>query len=57
MKIDVKGCARCGGKHSLEFEELTQPIIYGGKEIFTHFAMCPFFDEPILLYIVGAEDK
>ena len=47
MKINIKNCARCEGDHDqLEFEAFTNPP---GKE--THFAMCPFYDEPILMWI------
>jgi len=43
-KVDVKRCARCGQNHNaLVFHRLTNPSAY------THWAMCPITNEPILL--------
>lgn len=44
---DVKSCARCGGDHdNLVFIKFTNPI-----DEWTHFALCPYNEEPILMKV------
>lgn len=43
--VNTKGCARCGNDHDeLVFEPLDN------HETYSHFAMCPLLNQPILLY-------
>lgn len=45
----LTGCARCTGTHhDLTFQPLLQPV----EGRFTHWAMCPVVDEPIMLETV-----
>jgi hypothetical protein len=49
--MNISNCARCGGNHQdLEFQELKQPHDPEGPENYTHWAMCPTLDEPILAF-------
>jgi len=44
----LKNCARCGGEHAdIEFVLLTNPE----RCRYTHWAMCPVAEQPILLRI------
>lgn len=45
----VRGCARCGGEHEVEFKELAQPHVDTGGAKWTHWAPCPTNGEPILM--------
>lgn len=51
----IDGCARCHGPghHDLTWLPLTHPS-EAGDWTFTHWAMCPFTDQPIL-WAVGPE--
>lgn len=46
MIVDLVGCARCegDGHKALEFKSFTIPV----EDYWTHWAMCPTVDEPIL---------
>ena len=47
FKIDVNRCARCGKNHkAVRFTKFINP---GGP--FTHWAHCPFTDDPILMTV------
>lgn len=49
MKINIRGCARCGEEHDLlEFKKLQRPVGH-----LTHWALCPTTGEPVLLKILG----
>lgn len=50
-KITVKGCARCGETHEIEFSPFAENAIECSGEISTHWGMCPNLNEPILLRI------
>jgi len=54
--VDVKNCARCDQDHvSLMFTKFTNPI-----DDWTHFSICPYNKEPILLkveYRLASEQK
>lgn len=47
---DQHGCARCYGDlhEALVYHPFTHPVVVLEGE-FTHWAMCPVLDEPILL--------
>lgn len=52
---DVIKCARCGSLHQqIVFAKLQQPI-EAHEYIFTHWALCPRNNEPILLQILDDE--
>jgi len=44
--MPVKTCARCGEDHIITFRRFKNPI-----DRFTHWALCPNTNEPILLEI------
>ncbi len=47
----VIGCARCGGDHNpLEYMAFTKPIVVG-NQTFSHYAICPTLEEPILVEV------
>lgn len=46
LKIDVQRCARCGQNHTLL---VFKPM--NDHDTYSHFAMCPTTDQPVLLYI------
>jgi hypothetical protein len=47
MKLEIVGCARCGGRHSnLLFKPLTRPA-----KDFAHWAACPRTAQPIIMWI------
>lgn len=44
-------CSRCGGEHeNLDFLRLDPPMDVGGV-LFTHWALCPTNENPILLKV------
>ncbi len=47
----VRGCARCGGVHEVDFKRLTNPIeaVDHDEVVYTHWAPCPTNGEPILM--------
>lgn len=46
-----ESCVRCGDTHEdLDFERLDPPMDVGGVE-FTHWALCPTNNTPILLKV------
>lgn len=51
VTVDVYKCARCGSEHpQLKFTAFTIPaIVHGTNVTYTHFAMCPVCNEPILI--------
>ena len=52
---DVIKCARCGSLHQqIVFAKLQRPI-EAHEYIFTHWALCPRNNEPILLQILDDE--
>lgn len=54
--ITVKCCARCQGIHEdMEFEKLVGEPIDGVEGDYTHWAMCPVKEQPIVLAIVSAQ--
>lgn len=53
MKTNITNCARCGGSHAqLDLQPLTQPVLYQGLPIATHFAPCPINHEPVLVRVL-----
>lgn len=55
LKMNVKNCARCGGDHWMVFNPFQNPAYLPGG-VFTHWAMCPVTQEPVLLMITEDED-
>ncbi len=58
MKIKwLEGCARCKGEgHAgLDFKEFTHPFVIevDPETEWSHWAMCPTVNEPILMAVVG----
>lgn len=54
MQVDIQNCTRCGGNHeNVVFSRFTQrPHKDNGAMIeWTHWAMCPKVEEPILARI------
>ena len=51
------GCARCGADKHLDLDYLpfTQPVVYEGEEIASHYCLCPINGEPILMRKRDAE--
>ena len=51
FKKTITGCARCDGEgHAdLEWYEFTRPVKVEGWK-YTHWAMCPTVNEPILMW-------
>jgi hypothetical protein len=50
LKVDVHGCARCGEDHKdMDFRAFRSPIFDSDGSVWTHWAICPNFDEPVLL--------
>lgn len=57
MKTNVKCCARCEANHmNLTFQTFRIPVHEDGC-LFTHWAMCPTTQEPILMRFIATEDK
>jgi len=52
IPVDVVGCARCGRSHCTPFYEFTNPVELGDDVAYTHWGMCDFLAEPILMAIV-----
>lgn len=49
MPIHIKRCARCDGEHELEFTEMSGDPIRTPDGTYTHWAMCPTTNQPILM--------
>lgn len=51
MQLTIKNCVRCGFDHNdLVFKELTTPYFNEDSGMTTtHYGICPFLLEPILL--------
>jgi hypothetical protein len=49
----IKNCARCLGKHKLTFVPLKGEPIEGKDGNYTHWAMCPLTEQPIVLMVLG----
>jgi len=47
MKTEIKCCARCEKDHEVEVKVFTNP-----PPIYTHWALCPNLNEPILIKII-----
>jgi hypothetical protein len=46
---EIINCARCGEKHiGVVFKPFTKQINISEDEFYTHWAMCPKLNEPIL---------
>ena len=47
----LHGCARCGEDHAnVTFQVLERPVLdVLGKELYSHFALCPTTGAPIML--------
>jgi hypothetical protein len=58
MKINVKHCARCEQDHAdLEFAAFTEhPVPVTDKIEWTHWAMCPALNEPVLMRVILVEE-
>jgi len=59
MKVNVRHCARCEQDHDdVEFKEFSLHPIWDGEdeESWTHWAMCPTLNEPIILHIYDVDD-
>jgi hypothetical protein len=55
IKVDVRRCARCRGDHNkLHFKKLIFPI--EAHEEYTHFALCPKNNQPILMRVYEQTD-
>jgi hypothetical protein len=55
MNVNVKDCPRCKQDHlqSSLYATPFVPAIAGG---YTHFAMCPTLNQPILIRVSGEQD-
>lgn len=51
MKTNIVSCARCEKDHEVEVKEFTNP-----PPNYTHWALCPNLQEPILIKVVEEED-
>ena len=53
----IKGCARCHGEghESLLFKAFVHPVEIKDEPPFTHYAICPVTDDPIMLQIWDEE--
>lgn len=47
--VEVRNCARCGETHSLTFTKLKGDPIAALDGTFTHYAMCPVTEQPIVM--------
>lgn len=48
----ITSCARCGKDHEgIVYKKLTNPLVHADTS-FTHWAMCPDLDEPIMMYFI-----
>ena len=55
MRVDVKDCARCRKNHNdLYFSSFKNPILEtkDDEPRWTHWGMCPTYQEPILLRVI-----
>lgn len=56
--ISIKNCARCKGNHErLEIKKLTHPVTqqavgYDELTLYTHWALCPTNEEPIMVLVL-----
>lgn len=57
IKITVRGCARCGQTHEMEFSPFTKNAIECEGDVSTHWGMCPNLQEPVLLRIETRPDE
>lgn len=63
MNIDVRNCARCGQDHdALTFKQFQRPVTEDKDKdnetiLWTHWAVCPVTDDPILLRLIKIETK
>lgn len=48
---DVEDCARCGGDHEIVASPFTRP-----PENYSHYAVCPETEEPILVAVLDDGD-
>jgi len=56
LVTSVYNCARCHKDHKkLEFHEFTFPVEDSDGTKWTHWVLCPFSEEPILLKVVEEE--
>lgn len=55
---DLFGCQRCGeDHHNLRLKKFTNPVeLFTGCVTYTHWAMCPKLDEPIIVDVVAMEE-
>jgi hypothetical protein len=45
----VRGCARCGEEHEVQFKEFERPAEAAPGVTWTHWAPCPTNGDPILM--------
>lgn len=58
VKVQVYGCARCTQDHQIYFKPfIYQPVIDKDEVEYTHWAMCPVLNEPILMRIIDEDTK
>lgn len=56
--VQVYSCARCTQDHQLYFQKFIYHSVTGlGDIVFTHWAICPVLNEPVLMRIVDTEAK
>lgn len=51
----VRGCARCGEYHQVEWHKFTRPIVDKDGAVWAYWGMCPTVSEPVLLMRVTEE--
>lgn len=48
--IEIKGCARCGNNHIMDFYKFDRPVVITDNDIlYTHFGICSTNSQPVLL--------
>ena len=51
----VKNCVRCGQDHEVEMKKVSGDPIDDGK--YSHYAICPVLNEPIMIEILKTDKK
>ncbi|UQN06299.1 hypothetical protein [Deinococcus sp. QL22] len=47
MRVEIKGCQRCGQDHPVDAQPLSNPT-----DQFTYWAMCPTVQEPLRIVVL-----
>ena len=59
LRISIADCPRCGleGHHKIPFYKMHGPVVLEDGTQWTHFAMCPENNEPILWRVMTDGDQ